>query len=78
MDEKAGSETPIFEVLGSKPIRSKVLLHRGLFLFILLHFIQLLFVVFSLVNSLYHLSHPLTMVNLCPNFYGTVASQRQN
>ena len=42
MVERAGRETPILGVAGSKPIRSKVLLIRDLFLPFLLHFINLL------------------------------------
>ena len=40
--ERAGRETLIFEVVGSKPIRSKVLLVRDLILF-LICFIKLVF-----------------------------------
>ena len=43
VSEKAVRETPILEVAGSKPICSKVLLIRGLFLYFIFHFIKLLF-----------------------------------
>ena len=60
--ERAGRETLIFEVVGSKPIRSKVLLVRDLFLF-LFCFIKLVFVVFSLVFLKSHVSCRITIAN---------------
>ena len=52
MTERARLEAPFLGVAGWKPIGSKVLLIRGLFLIFLFHFIKLLFVFFSFFKFL--------------------------
>ena len=50
MAERAGLETPVLKVAGSKPIHSKVILIRGFFFYLFVfHFIKLLLVVFWFV-----------------------------
>ena len=49
--ERAGCESPILEVTGSKPIDSKVLVIRGSFLFLLFHFILWLRLCFNAVSG---------------------------
>ena len=65
MAERAGLESLILEVAGSKPTRRKVLLIRGLFLCFLIHFIKLFF--FCVVASVCE-AQPRRCVNYLDEF----------